>query len=80
MNLNMINYYAHLKNACDDQSKWNYVLEELRIILWNFWSSRIWKWILYKFPKINLFKILELVLNCNSNFIWNLGLHFKAKL
>jgi len=29
----MINYYAHLKNACDDQSKWNYVLEELRIIL-----------------------------------------------
>ena len=36
MNLNMINNYAYLKNACDDQSKLNYVLEELRIILWNF--------------------------------------------
>ena len=43
MNFNMINYYAYFKNACDDQSNLNYVLEELRIILWNFWSSRIWK-------------------------------------
>jgi len=34
--LNIINCHACFINAFDDQSKLNYILEELRIFLWNF--------------------------------------------
>jgi hypothetical protein len=33
-----------------------------------------------KFPKMNLIENLELVLVCDSNSVWNLNLHVKAKL
>ena len=32
-----------LKNACDDQIRLSYLSDELRLILCNFWSSRIWE-------------------------------------
>jgi len=62
------------------KNRLKYVLEELRTILWNFWSYRIWEMDFIQKSQNEFIQNLELVLIGISNSIWNLEFHLETKL